>query len=188
MAPGNWASRWATSAGKGSAAALYGAVATGILRSLYHELQPAELLRQLNRRWFRSADGRYMTFCFATWQKNRRGFSTTNAGQSQPITLERRASRTAQPGRLPNQLQTPPMMSGASGSTLATFCSSIRTESTEAAWEGKFLGTGRLKELLAANANLDSASLADRLLKEVQQYTQGGPITDDRTLVVMKVK
>src|SRR5580693_4891588 len=37
--------------GKGSAAALYGAVATGILRSLSpHKLQPAELLRHLAER------------------------------------------------------------------------------------------------------------------------------------------
>src|ERR1700720_556882 len=50
--------------GKGSAAALYGAVATGILRSLSpHKLQPAELLRQLNQLVCdRRVEGRYMTF------------------------------------------------------------------------------------------------------------------------------
>jgi serine phosphatase RsbU (regulator of sigma subunit) len=35
---------------------------------------------------------------------------------------------------------------------------------------------------------LSSSELADRLLKEVEEFTQGGAITDDRTLVVMKAK
>jgi sigma-B regulation protein RsbU (phosphoserine phosphatase) len=60
---------------------------------------------------------------------------------------------------------------------------------TEAAnREGKFFGTGHIKDLLAANAKLSSSKLADRLLEEVEKFTQGGAITDDRTLVVMKVK
>jgi hypothetical protein len=73
--------------GKGSAAALYGAVATGILRSLSpHKLQPAELLRQLNQLVCdRRVEGRYMTICFATWQKARRKLRVANAGQSQPL-------------------------------------------------------------------------------------------------------
>ena len=73
--------------GKGSAAALYGAVATGILRSLSpHKLQPSELLRQLNQLVCdRRVDGRYMTICFATWQKSRHRLRVANAGQSQPL-------------------------------------------------------------------------------------------------------
>ena len=54
--------------------------------------------------------------------------------------------------------------------------------------DGKFFGGDRLKSLLAANTHLSSTELADRILEEVQEYTQGGAITDDRTLVVMKVK
>src|SRR6202163_4885434 len=73
--------------GKGSAAALYGAVATGILRSLSpHKLQPAELLRQLNQLVCdRRVEGRYMTICFATWQKGRHALRLANAGQTQPL-------------------------------------------------------------------------------------------------------
>jgi serine phosphatase RsbU (regulator of sigma subunit) len=47
---------------------------------------------------------------------------------------------------------------------------------------------GRLKTLIEANAHLSAGDLADLLLNAVQEFTQGGPITDDRTLVVMKVK
>src|SRR5580704_15878418 len=59
--------------GKGTAAALYGAVAIGIMRSLApQKLQPAEMLKQMNQIvGERRIEGRFMTACFATWQKGR---------------------------------------------------------------------------------------------------------------------
>src|SRR5262249_25027145 len=71
--------------GKGTAAALYGAVAIGIMRSLApQKLQPAEMLRQMNEIvGERRIEGRFMTACFATWQKNRSKLRVANAGQSQ---------------------------------------------------------------------------------------------------------
>ena len=83
----------------------------------------------------------------------------------------------------------PRTMNGASASNtgdILVFYSDGITEASNR--EGKFFGTGRLKDLLASNAHLTSAELADRILEEVQEFTQGGAITDDRTLVVMKVK
>src|SRR4029077_18171337 len=73
--------------GKGTAAALYGAVAIGIMRSLApQKLQPAELLRQMNQLvGERRIEGRFMTICFATWQKGRSKMRVANAGQSQPL-------------------------------------------------------------------------------------------------------
>src|SRR5262249_55866342 len=59
--------------GKGTAAALYGAVCIGIMRSLApQKLQPAGMLRQMNQLvGERRIEGRFMTACFATWQKGR---------------------------------------------------------------------------------------------------------------------
>ena len=54
--------------------------------------------------------------------------------------------------------------------------------------EGQLYGADRLREVVEANAKLTAAELADRLLAEVAQFSQGLPISDDRTLVVMKVK
>lgn len=178
--------------GKGSAAALYGAVATGILRSLSpHKLQPSELLRQLNQLVSdRRVDGRYMTICFATWQKARRRLRVANAGQTQPLLWK--------DGRV-EQLDLSGFPIGIfddatydewsvklnSGDILLFYSDGITEASNR---DGKFFGGERLKLLLAANTHLSSADLADRILEEVREYTQGGAITDDRTLVVMKVK
>src|SRR6202045_4847365 len=73
--------------GKGTAAALYGAVSIGIMRSLApQKLQPAEMLKQMNQLvGERRIEGRRMTACFATWQKARQTLRVANAGQSQPL-------------------------------------------------------------------------------------------------------
>ena len=54
--------------------------------------------------------------------------------------------------------------------------------------EGRFFGTERLASLLKANAALPPGEIADRLLGEVNEFTHGAPVQDDRTLVVMKVR
>ncbi|MGD0909668.1 MAG: SpoIIE family protein phosphatase [Candidatus Acidiferrales bacterium] len=178
--------------GKGSAAALYGAVATGILRSLSpHKLQPSELLRQLNQLVCdRRVDGRYMTICFATWQKNRHRLRIANAGQSQPLLWKdgrvEQITLTGFPIGIFDDATYEEWSVRLNPGDILIFYSDGITEASNR--DGKFFGTGRLQNLFAANTNLSSADLADRILEDVQEFTQGGPITDDRTLVVMKVK
>jgi len=178
--------------GKGSAAALYGAIATGILRSISpQKLQPAELLFQLNKLVCdRRVDGRYMTMCFATWQKNRQKLRVANAGQSQPLLWKDGRVELINLSGFPigifdDATYEEWSVKLRSGDMLLFYSDGI----TEAAnREGKFFGTGRLRDLFAANTHMNSAELADKILEEVQEFTQGGAITDDRTLVVMKVK
>jgi sigma-B regulation protein RsbU (phosphoserine phosphatase) len=178
--------------GKGTAAALYGAVATGILRSLSpQKLQPAELLRLLNQLVCdRRVEGRYMTICFATWQKARQKLRVANAGQTQPLLWKDGHVEQIKLSGFPIGIFEDATYDEWSvrlnpGDILLFFSDGL----TEAAnREGKFFGTNRIKELLASNAHLNSSDLADRLLEEVQEFTQGGAITDDRTLVVVKVK
>jgi sigma-B regulation protein RsbU (phosphoserine phosphatase) len=178
--------------GKGSAAALYGAVATGILRSLApHKLQPAELLRQLNQLVCdRRVEGRYMTICFATWQKARHKLRLANAGQTQPLLwkdghVEQIKLSGFPIGIFDDATYEEWNVRLGSGDILLFFSDGLTEASNR---EGEFFGTGRIKDLLAANSHLSSGKLADRVLEEVEKFTQGGAITDDRALVVMKVK
>ncbi len=178
--------------GKGSAAALYGAVATGILRSLApHKLQPAELLRQLNQLVCdRRVEGRYMTFCFATWQKGRHMLRVANAGQTQPLLwkdgrVEQLKLEGFPIGIFDDATYDEWSVKLSSGDILIFYSDGLTEASNR---EGKFFGGHRLKNILEQNTRLSSGELADRMLEEVQEFTQGGAITDDRTLVVMKVK
>ena len=54
--------------------------------------------------------------------------------------------------------------------------------------DGNFFGIPRIASLIEQNASLSAGELADRLLAEVRDFTRGGAVTDDRTLVVMKVR
>src|SRR4029077_15568853 len=73
--------------GKGSAAALYGAVGIGTLRSLAPQKhRPAEMLRAINGfLGERMIEGRFMTLCFATWHRGRRKLGVANAAREQPF-------------------------------------------------------------------------------------------------------
>ena len=178
--------------GKGTAAALYGAVATGILRSLSpQKLQPAELLHLLNQLVCdRRVEGRYMTICFATWQKGRSKLRVANAGQTQPLLWKdghvEQIKLSGFPIGIFDDATYEEWSVRLSPGDILLFFSDGLTEAANR--EGKFFGTNRIKDALAANAHLNSSELADRLLQEVEEFTQGGAITDDRTLVVVKVK
>ncbi len=178
--------------GKGSAAALYGAVAIGILRSLApQKLLPAELLRQLNQLLCeRRIDGRFMTFCFATWRKPTRKLRIANAGQTQPF-LMRNGGRCEQlklvgfPLGLYDDVTYEEWTLNLDPGDILVFHSDGLSEAPDP--EGALFGIGRLGALIETHAALSAGDLADQLLASVQEFTANGPITDDRTLVVMKV-
>jgi sigma-B regulation protein RsbU (phosphoserine phosphatase) len=179
--------------GKGSAAALYGAVAIGILRSLApQKLLPAELLRQLNQLICeRRIDGRFMTFCFATWRKPTRKLRIANAGQTQPF-LMKQGGRCEQlklvgfPLGLYDDITYEEWTLNLDRGDILVFHSDGLSEAPDS--DGALFGIARLAALIETYAALPAGELADQLLASVQEFTSNGPITDDRTLVVMKVK
>ena len=65
---------------------------------------------------------------------------------------------------------------------------SIPTDLSEAPDpEGRLFGVPRLAALIETHGGTRRGDLADRLIDEVNEFTQGAPLQDDRTLVVMKV-
>ena len=180
--------------GKGSAAALYGAVAIGILRSIApQKLLPAELLRQLNQLICeRRIEGRFMTFCFATWRKPTRKLRVANAGQTQPLLYRGGGGRCEQlklvgfPLGIYDDVTYEEWTINLDPGDILVFQSDGLSEAADP--EGNFFGILRIASLVEQNAALASGDLADLLLSEVQEFARGAAITDDRTLVVMKVQ
>ncbi len=178
--------------GKGTAAALYGAVAIGIMRSLApQKLQPAEMLRQMNHLvGERRIEGRFMTACFATWQKGRQKLRVANAGQSQPLLYKEgrceRIDLTGFPLGIFEETQYDEWGVTLNPGDILVFHSDGIAETTNS--EGQFFGTTRLLRFIEANHDLTAAEMADQILQEVDLFTQSAPLFDDRTLVVAKVK
>ena len=178
--------------GKGTAAALYGAVAIGIMRSLApQKLQPAEMLRQMNQLvGERRIEGRFMTACFATWQKGRQKLRVANAGQSQPLLYKGgrcdRIELTGFPLGIFEEVNYDEWSVTLEPGDILVFHSDGIAETANS--EGQFFGTTRLRKLIEQHHELAAAEIADLVLREVDWFTQSAPLSDDRTLVVLKVK
>jgi sigma-B regulation protein RsbU (phosphoserine phosphatase) len=178
--------------GKGTAAALYGAVAIGIMRSLApQKLQPAELLKQMNQIvGERRIEGRFMTICFATWQKGRKKLRVANAGQSQPLLYKDghcgKIELTGFPLGIFEDVSYDEWSVTLSAGDILVFHSDGIAETSNA--EGQFFGTERLRKLIEDHHELSSAELSDRVFREVDLFSQDAPLADDRTLVVLKVR
>jgi sigma-B regulation protein RsbU (phosphoserine phosphatase) len=178
--------------GKGTAAALYGAVAIGIMRSLApQKLQPAAMLKQMNQLvGERRIEGRFMTACFATWQKGRQKLRVANAGQSQPLLYKDgrcgKIELTGFPLGIFEEANYDEWGVTLEPGNILVFHSDGIAESMNS--EGQFFGNRRLRELVEKHHELTAAELADTVLNEVDWFTQSAPLSDDRTLVVMKVR
>ena len=178
--------------GKGTAAALYGAVSIGIMRSLApQKLQPAEMLKQMNQLvGERRIEGRFMTACFATWQKGRSKLRVANAGQSQPLLYKEgrcgKIELTGFPLGIYEDVSYDEWSVTLEPGDILVFHSDGIAETTNS--EGLFFGTARLRKLIEDKHEVTAAELADIVLREVDYFADSAPLADDRTLVVLKVR
>jgi sigma-B regulation protein RsbU (phosphoserine phosphatase) len=178
--------------GKGTAAALYGAVAIGIMRSLApQKLQPAEMLRQMSLLMGeRRIEERFMTMCFATWQKGRQKIRVANAGQSQPLLYHGgqcdKINLTGYPLGIFEEAAYEEWGEILDQGDIMVFHSDGIAETTNP--EGEFYGTDRVRKLIEDHPKQTASELADLILRDVEWFAQGLPLADDRTLVILKVR
>ncbi|HWY45026.1 MAG TPA: SpoIIE family protein phosphatase [Candidatus Sulfotelmatobacter sp.] len=178
--------------GKGTAAALYGAVAIGIMRSLApQKLQPSEMLRQMNQIvGERKIEGRFMTACYATWQKGRQKLRIANAGQSQPLLYKDgrcgKVELTGFPLGIFEDVTYDEWSVTLEPGNIVVFHSDGIAETSNS--EGQFFGTERLRKLIESHHELSATEISDTILREVDWFAQSAPLSDDRTLVVLKVR
>src|SRR5438477_3048808 len=178
--------------GKGTAAALYGAVAIGIMRSLTpQKLQPSEMLRQMNQIvGERKIEGRFMTACYGTWQKGRQKLRVANAGQSQPLLYKDgrcgKVELTGFPLGIFEDVTYDEWGVTLEPGNIVVFHSDGIAETSNS--EGQFFGTERLRKLIETHHALTATELSDMILREVDWFAQSAPLSDDRTLVILKVR
>lgn len=180
--------------GKGTAAALFGSLAIGILRELVHntEASAAEMLRELNGRLLAARlDARFIAMQFAIYDAARRTLNVANAGGTLPL-LVRDGQVTEIPvtgmplGLLPEaefDEQTLQLVPG----DIVVFASDGIQESMNR--EEEEFGIERLKALLTTVAPDDPGyTVAQRIVKATDEYTGPGRAPhDDRTLLVLRV-
>ena len=176
--------------GKGTAAALYGALATGIIRSLAPlKLQPADLLRRVNQFICENkVEERYMTMCYATWQRGRRRIRIASAGQSQPLRYHNgrcaKLPLTGLPLGIFDEVTYDEWTATLHPGEILVFYSDGLTDGSSPA--GEEFGSDRLCRLVEQHASASADQIADQLMTEAARFSTG--THDDRTLVVVKVR
>jgi phosphoserine phosphatase RsbU/P len=178
--------------GKGAPAALFGAMAGGILRSLAPlKLAPPELLRKLNLVLLeRKIDSHFITLAFMVWEPKTRSLHLSNAGMPLPILVRGGHAKAIRAegvplGLLANVDYQETALTLERGDLLALFSDGL-SEATNPAHEE--FGNRRLEAHLAASATRPLAEIADALFTQIQHFEDGRPRRDDQTLVLLRVR
>ena len=176
--------------GKGSAAALYGAVAVGTLRSLgTSKPRPASMLRAVNGFLAeRLIEGRFMTLCFATWNKRARRLRIANAGQEQPLLYRDGRCEKIPVAGFPLGIFDEVTYDERSyilnsGEIVVLYSDGIGDAQSAA---GEFFGSARVGEIVSATPTASADGIADKILEAADAFSGGKHPLDDRTLVVLK--
>ncbi len=177
--------------GKGAAAALYGALVSGLLRMLGHRKRgPAELLTLVNEVLLeRKVDAQYVTLTVLLWEPAERRLVMANAGGTPPIIC--RGGEIISPrvegvpaGLLENRQYEEVTFMAQPGDVLLLYSDGIEDQPNE---HGHEYGRARLSHVLRRTCALPPVTVADEILREIDNYSQGVPRHDDQTLVVMKI-
>ncbi len=180
--------------GKGTAAALFGSLAIGILRELVHESEAtaAEMLEQLNGRLLAARlDARFIAMQFAIYDAALRELNISNAGGTLPLLVRNgevtEINVTGMPlGLLPEAEYEDQTLSLSPGD-IVVFASDGIHESMNKDQEE--FGVERLKALLATVVPEDPGyTVAQRIVRATDEHAGAGrPPHDDRTLLILRV-
>ena len=178
--------------GKGAPAALYGAMAMGILRSLAPQnLSPPHLLKRLSQILLeRKIEGHFITITYAIWEPRAKTLRLANAGMPLPLLVRKGQARSIRVegiplGLLEHAQYQDEVVKLESGDLFAMFSDGI----VEAAnTKHEEFGSRRLKNVLRRNFHRPPNQIIATLFDEVREFEQGLPPRDDQTIVLIRVK
>ena len=176
--------------GKGVAAALYGALITGLLSTLVPTRRdPALLLRLLNQSLMqRQVDARYVALLFLLWQPDTRQLTMANSGALPPIIC--RGAEVIHPrvegvplGLLPDREYDKIMFQVKPGDLIVLYSDGITDQLNPADEE---YGRRRLVHVLKEACAGSPESVIQAIFADLDRFTESRAAFDDQTLVVMK--
>lgn len=177
--------------GKGAAAALYGALVSGLLRTMApRNCEPSLLLMSLNEALIeRKVDARYVTLLVLVWHPRTGEFRMANAGAFPPLIC--RAGEIIKPrveglplGLLDAREYEEVSFETHPGDVVVLYSDGIVDQNNLA---GQDYGRRRLALLLQQHWRDPAQAIVDAILIDVDHFGTGAGTTDDQTVVVMKV-
>lgn len=176
--------------GKGAAAALYGALVSGLLRTLAHRRRtPAQLLKLINDVLLeRRVDAQYVALSMLQWEPRERRFTIANAGAVPPILCRQGEIITPRIEGIPAgllegteydevRLDTQP------GDLILLYSDGVQDQPNPKGEEYE----KRLPHLLRKICNKTPREIVDDILADLDAFTEDGAAFDDQTIIAMKV-
>lgn len=180
------------SSGKGAAAALYGALVSGLLRSLAPRIEkPSALMKRLNDILLeRKVDAQYVTLMLIYWNKATREFTISNAGGLPPLICrngERLRVRTEGiPLGLLSEIDYDEVtVQMEPGDTLLLYSDGVPDQQNR---EEEEYGTTRLFRVLKKSCNLDPQLVVQAIYADLDKHRDGATMNDDETLIAITVQ
>ncbi len=179
------------SSGKGAAAALYGALFSGILRAAApRRRSPGQLLRSINDTLMeRQVPARYVSLLVLAWRARGREFLMANAGSTTPLVC--RGGHILQPhaagvpvGLLENIDYEETSFAAEPGDVLVLFSDGVQDQTNPS---GEEYGRRRLRRFLEGHCYITAQEIADGLLQDLEAFRETQPVHDDQTVIVLKV-
>jgi sigma-B regulation protein RsbU (phosphoserine phosphatase) len=179
------------SSGKGVAAALYGAMVTGVLRSLAPRRRgPAMLLAALNDALLeRKVDAHYVALLVLLWEARERQLTVANAGASPPLIYHAGKARVLNVegmplGLLENRDYEPRSEFLDVGDVVLLYSDGFQDQHNPQREE---YGRDRLAAVLEKAASKPAQAIVNALFADLDRFAGGHPQFDDQTVLVLKV-
>ncbi len=178
------------SSGKGAAAALFGAMVSGLMRTLApRRRKPAELMKALNDALVhRKVEGRYLTLLMMLWDPRTMSFTMANAGGSPPMIcrdggISNLKAEGVPLGLLPDREYEEISFVARAGDLIVLFSDGVSDHMSES---GEDYGSGRLGRILQQHSKLTPPELVKRIFADLDEFNTIR--FDDQTLIIMRVK
>jgi len=177
--------------GKGAAAALYGALVSGLLRSLAPRRRgPAMLMRAINEVLLeRKVDAQYVVLTLALWESRNCRLVMANAGGIPPMIcrageiLKLRVEGVPL-GLLDDREYDEVAFEAQPGDVILFYSDGIQDQINQAEEE---YDRPRITRILKQHYAQDPKAIAAAVFEDLDQFRGAAPIFDDQTLVVYKV-
>ena len=190
--------------GKGAAAALYGALISGLLRTLGpRRRSPAELMKSLNDALLeRKVDAQYTTLSLVLWAAKTRSFTIVNAGTLPPMLIRAGAisySRVAGVpiGLLDGQVYEQEQIQAQADDLLLLYSDGVEdqlpneagtlSDEEASALELDSYGRARLEKIVSANLRRAPQKIAEKIFQDIDAFRGATPLTDDQTVIALRV-
>ena len=176
--------------GKGAAAALYGSLISGILRSAVRRRRsPAALMKALNDALLtRKVEARYVTMLVMLWHPHERKFEMANAGALPPMIcrngeIVKLRVEGVPLGLLPDRDYEEISFQAHPGDVIVLYSDGISDHLNPAGHE---FGRGRLAMVVHSHCHKSAQEILHAIFTDLDHFNP--ELFDDQTVVVLKVK